>query len=40
MVRFGQEVCTPLRPKHDICPITEFCDLYQQMLIERTSKKL
>ena len=29
MVRFGQEVCTPLRPKHDICPIREFCDLYQ-----------
>ncbi|NLK26154.1 MAG: endonuclease III [Euryarchaeota archaeon] len=28
MVRFGQEVCTPLRPKHDICPIREFCDLY------------
>jgi endonuclease-3 len=30
MVRFGQEVCTPLRPKHDLCPITEFCDLYQK----------
>lgn len=29
LVRFGQEVCTPLRPKHDICPIREFCDLYQ-----------
>ncbi|KQM12032.1 endonuclease III [Methanomassiliicoccales archaeon RumEn M1] len=28
LVRFGQEVCTPLRPKHDICPIREFCDLY------------
>ncbi len=28
MVRFGQEVCTPLRPKHEICPIREFCDLY------------
>jgi endonuclease-3 len=31
MVRFGQEVCTPLRPKHDICPITEFCDHYKQL---------
>jgi len=30
MVRFGQEVCTPLRPKHEICPIREFCDLYQE----------
>lgn len=28
MVRFGQQVCTPLRPKHGICPIREFCDLY------------
>lgn len=28
LVRFGQEICTPLRPKHDICPIREFCDLY------------
>lgn len=30
MVRFGQEVCTPLRPKHEVCPITEFCDHYQE----------
>jgi endonuclease-3 len=37
MVRFGQEVCTPLRPKHNICPITEFCDLYQEMM--RDGKK-
>jgi endonuclease-3 len=28
MVRFGQEVCTPLRPKHDLCPVRENCDLY------------
>lgn len=28
MVRFGQEVCTPQRPKHQICPIREFCDHY------------
>jgi endonuclease-3 len=28
MVRFGQEVCTPLRPKHEMCPIREFCDHY------------
>lgn len=32
MVRFGQEVCTPMRPKHDLCPITEFCDHYQGSL--------
>ncbi len=28
MVRFGQEICTPLRPKHEVCPIREFCDTY------------
>jgi endonuclease-3 len=33
LVRFGQEVCTPLRPKHDLCPIREFCDHYQQRKI-------
>lgn len=30
MVRFGQEICTPLRPKHDLCPIQEFCDTFLQ----------
>ncbi len=34
MVRFGQEVCTPLRPKHDLCPIAEFCDHYKKQLKE------
>jgi endonuclease-3 len=32
MVRFGQEVCLPLRPKHLECPIREFCDHYQASL--------
>lgn len=39
MVRFGQEVCTPLRPKHDICPITEFCDFHHQMQKDGAAKK-
>ena len=30
MVRFGQEICTPLRPKHDRCPIREFCDTFSR----------
>lgn len=29
LVRFGQEICTPLRPKHDICPLKEHCDTYR-----------
>jgi endonuclease III len=32
MVRFGQEVCTPINPKHELCPITSFCDHYQALL--------
>ena len=27
-VRFGQEICTPTHPKHDICPIREMCDMF------------
>ncbi|MDW5562734.1 MAG: endonuclease III [Methanomassiliicoccus sp.] len=30
MVRFGQEVCTPLHPRHALCPIRELCDHYLQ----------
>ncbi len=30
MVRFGQEVCTPLRPHHDQCPLTAFCDQFRR----------
>jgi endonuclease-3 len=40
MVRFGQEVCTPLRPKHELCPITEFCDHYQETLKENKDDPL
>ena len=30
MVRFGQQICTPLHPKHGECNITQFCDYYQK----------
>ncbi len=30
MVRFGQQVCTPLHPKHGECNITQFCDYYRE----------
>ena len=26
LVSYGQTICTPLRPKCDICPITRYCD--------------
>ena len=24
-VRFGQEICTPIKPKHDLCPLKDIC---------------
>ncbi len=30
MVRFGQQICTPLRPKHHECNITQYCDYYKE----------
>lgn len=28
MVQFGQTICRPINPKHDICPFTDVCELY------------
>jgi len=30
-VQFGQTICRPIGPKHEICPIAEVCDYYNQM---------
>jgi endonuclease-3 len=30
-VQFGQNICRPIGPKHEICPITELCDYYNKM---------
>jgi endonuclease III len=30
-VQFGQTICRPIGPKHDICPIAEVCDYYNAM---------
>jgi endonuclease III len=30
-VQFGQSICRPIGPKHEICPIAEFCDYYKDM---------
>lgn len=29
LVIFGQRICRPIGPKHDICPIKKYCDYYQ-----------
>ena len=30
-VQFGQTICRPIGPKHEICPIAELCDYYKEM---------
>jgi endonuclease-3 len=32
MVQFGQDICRPIGPKHEECPIAEICDYYQRIL--------
>jgi endonuclease-3 len=29
LVQFGQTICKPISPLHDICPVNEFCKFYQ-----------
>ncbi|MHA2397918.1 MAG: endonuclease III domain-containing protein [Promethearchaeota archaeon] len=38
-VRFGQEICLPLRPKCDICPVEKMCSKDFSMETERKKKK-
>ena len=30
-VRFGQDICRPIGPKHEECPINDLCDFYKDM---------
>ena len=30
-VQFGQTICRPIGPKHEICPIAEICDYYNKI---------
>ena len=34
-VQFGQTICRPIGPKHEICPIAEHCDYYHEILKEQ-----
>jgi len=38
-VKFGQEICIPINPKHDICPIENICPKDFSMEEERRKKK-
>jgi endonuclease-3 len=37
LVRFGQQICLPIRPKCDICPINDYCP--KDFTMERAKKK-
>lgn len=30
-VRFGQDICRPVGPKHEECPINDVCDFYKEI---------
>jgi endonuclease III len=36
-VQFGQTICRPIGPKHEICPIAELCDYYHEIQHEYES---
>lgn len=36
-VRFGQDICRPIGPKHEECPINDLCDFYKEMKKEGSS---
>lgn len=38
-VKFGQQICVPINPKHDICPIEKICPKDFSMEEERRRKK-
>ena len=38
-VKFGQQICLPINPKHYLCPIEDICPRDFSMEIERKKKK-
>jgi endonuclease-3 len=37
MVRFGQTVCLPRKPRCDICPVSSICDYYHEAILKKKS---
>ncbi|MDI9618290.1 endonuclease III [Methanothermobacter sp.] len=35
MVQFGQDICRPVGPRHEECPIADECDYYENLMNER-----
>jgi len=40
MVQFGQDICRPLGPRHEECPIADHCDYYLSINSEEDKKSL
>lgn len=34
MVQFGQTICRPVNPLHELCPLADICHYYQELLQE------
>jgi len=34
MVQFGQTICRPVNPLHEVCPLADICFYYQELLQE------
>ncbi|MGZ7049683.1 MAG: hypothetical protein ACXVHO_06725 [Methanobacterium sp.] len=30
-MRFGQDICRPIGPKHEECPINDLCEFYKEV---------
>jgi endonuclease-3 len=39
-VRFGQTVCVPVRPRCEICRLTDVCKYYKQVVVPRKAESL
>jgi endonuclease-3 len=34
-VQFGQNICRPINPKCNICPISKYCKYYKSVLVKK-----
>lgn len=32
LVQFGQDICRPINPQHERCPLSELCNYYQEII--------
>jgi len=39
LVQFGREICQPIRPKCEICPMSKYCNYYQTVNLNKVREK-